>query len=141
MTLSSSNEQSGLVTVHLATSEFEAQTVAAVLRDREIEAVVFSAAISAFGLDGVGNRMLGGIPVQVRACDLERATAALRANKFLSDSVDWDAVEVGDEDPQAKALASQGPFMSYGRFMVKAGKYSLVALLLTQIIIGIARCM
>lgn len=138
--MNSSQENTRLVTVHLATSDFEAQTVAAILRDREIDVAVFSAAIQAFGLDGTGNRMLGGIPVQVRAEDLERAKAALRSNKFLADSVDWDSVDVGEEDEGAKQLGKSGALNTFGRFMVGGGRVAAVTILILSVAMLIARC-
>ncbi len=138
--MTSCDDPNRLVTVHLATSEFEAQTVAAILRDREINVAVFGAAIQAFGLDGVGNRMLGGIPVQVRAEDLERAKSALRANKFLADSVDWDSVDVGEEDAQVAALVRKGSIDSVGRVMVRAGRIAAIAIVVLSLIAWVVRC-
>lgn len=138
--MNSPEENTRLVTVHLATSDFEAQTVAAILRDREIDVAVFSTAIQAFGLDGMGNRMLGGIPVQVRSEDLERAKAALRSNKFLADSVDWDSVDVGEEDESAKQLGKSGGMNIFGRFMVGGGRIAALIILVLSAAIWLARC-
>lgn len=138
--MNSPEENTRLVTVHLATSDFEAQTVAAILRDREIDVAVFSTAIQAFGLDGMGNRMLGGIPVQVRSEDLERAKAALRSNKFLADSVDWDSVDVGEEDESAKQLGKSGGMNTFGRFMVGGGRIAALIILVLSAAIWLARC-
>ncbi len=138
--MNASDENMRLVTVHLATSDFEAQTIAAILRDREIDVAVFSAAIQAFGLDGAGSRMLGGIPVQVRAQDLERAQAALRANKFLADSVDWDSVDVGEEDEAAKQLARGGMETTVGQFMVRGGRIAAVIIVVLSVATWLARC-
>jgi hypothetical protein len=77
-----------LVTVHVAASDFEAQTIAAVLRDGGVEAAVFGAALGAFGLTGSGSRLLGGVPVQVRAGDLDRAKGVLRA-QTVSTGTAW----------------------------------------------------
>ncbi|MSR69895.1 MAG: hypothetical protein EXS17_06065 [Phycisphaerales bacterium] len=138
--MTDSDDQNRLVTVHLASSEFEAQSVAAILRDREIMVAVFGAAIQAFGLDVVGNRMLGGIPVQVRAQDLERAKSALRANKFLADSVDWDSVDVGEEDAQVTALGRPSPIDTLGRQMVRAGRIAAIAIVVLSLIAWVVRC-
>ncbi len=134
------DEDTQLVTVHLATSEFEAQAVAAVLRDREIDVAVFSTAIQSFGLDGVGNRMLGGIPVQVRAHDLERAKSALRANKYLADSVDWDSVDVGEEDEGARRLGRVDSVNTFGRLMVRGGQFLAILILILSLATWIVRC-
>ncbi|MDA0214143.1 MAG: hypothetical protein O2875_02130 [Planctomycetota bacterium] len=135
--MNSPEENTRLVTVHLATSDFEAQTVAAILRDREIDVAVFSTAIQAFGC---GDRMLGGIPVQVRSEDLERAKAALRSNKFLADSVDWDSVDVGEEDESAKQLGKSGGMNTFGRFMVGGGRIAALIILVLSAAIWLARC-
>ncbi len=136
----SHEDADALVTLQVAGTEFEAQTIVAVLREREIEAVAFPSAMQTLGLEGVGARMLGGIPVQVRACDVERAKAALRANKFLADSVDWDMVDVGEEDPEARRLAAPGGLLSFGKFMVTCGKWAIVALVVVQAILLLLRC-
>lgn len=138
--MNAKDESTRLVTVHLATSEFEAQTVAAILRDREIDVAVFGTAIQAFGLDGVGNRMLGGVPVQVRAEDLERAKSALRSNKFLADSVDWDSVDVGEEDESAKKLGRTGMVNTFGGFMVRGGRIAALAIIVLSLATWLARC-
>jgi len=138
--MSVDEDGSRLVTVHLATSDFEAQAVAAILRDREIDVAVFSAAIQAFGLDGASSRMLGGIPVQVRADDLERAKSALRANKFLADSVDWDQVDVGEEDEGVKRLAQPSPVDAFGRFMVRGGAIAFVIIVIVSAVTWLAQC-
>lgn len=138
--MSIDDDGSRLVTVHLATSDFEAQAVAAILRDREIDVAVFSAAIQVFGLDGAGSRMLGGIPVQVRADDLERAKSALRANKFLADSVDWDLVDVGEEDEGVKRLAQPSPVDAFGRFMVRGGAIAFVIIVIVSAVTWLAQC-
>lgn len=138
--MSDSFDDSRLVTVHLASSEFEAQAVAAILRDREIEVAVFGTAIQAFGFDGVGSRLLGGVPVQVRACDLERAKSALRANKFLAESVDWDAVDVGEEDEGAKRLGRVGCLNTFGRVMVQTGMVTALVIVGLSLATWIVRC-
>ncbi|MSQ90404.1 MAG: hypothetical protein EXS01_03280 [Phycisphaerales bacterium] len=138
--MSAADDPTRLVTVHLATSEFEAQTIAAILRDREIDVAVFSAAIQAFGLDQVGSRLLGGIPVQVRAEDLERAQSALRANKFLADSVDWDCVDVGEEDLAAQRLGRTGFVNAFGRLMVQGGRIAALVLVALTLVTWLVRC-
>ncbi len=138
--MTSAGDPDRLVTVHVATSEFEAQSVAAILREREIQVAVFGAAIQAFGLDGVGSRMLGGIPVQVRSEDLERAKSALRANKFLADSVDWDSVDVGEADGEVAALVRTGAFDTLGGLMVRAGRIAAIAIVVLSVVAWVVRC-
>ena len=129
-----------LVTLHVAANEFEARTIVAILEDREVKAVAFPTSLQTLGLDCAGVGMMSGIPVQVRFSDLERGRAALRANQFLADSVDWDAVDVGEEDPEAEQLARKGPLFSYGRFMVTCGKWAVAVLVAVQIVVLVARC-
>ncbi len=138
--MNATSDPDGLVTAYLAASEFEAQTVAAILRDREIDVAVFSAAIGTLGLDAVGARLLGGIPVQVRMSDLERANDALRENKFLSDSVDWDSVDVGNEDAEATALVRTGAIDAMGSAMVRGGRIAAIALVALSLVVWVARC-
>lgn len=88
----------GLVTVFTAATEFEAQAVAAVLEEAGVDAVAFP--LSTNGL-GVGMSLASGalgVPVQVREEDVERAERALKENAFLAASVDWDSVDVGEEE-------------------------------------------
>lgn len=119
-----------LVTVRVASTEFEAQTIAAVLRDGGVDAAVFGVAIGAFGLSGTSGRLLGGVPVQVRAVDLDRAKGVLRANAFLADSVDWDSVDVGEEDGAARQLGTPSAWTRGGRWMVTLGRILAIAALL-----------
>ncbi|MSR28449.1 MAG: hypothetical protein EXS03_02590 [Phycisphaerales bacterium] len=129
-----------LVTVHLASTEFEAQTIVAVLVEREIDAVAFPSAMQTLGLEGIGAQSLGGVPVQVRERDLERAKSALRANKFLADSVDWDQVDVGEEDPDAVRLGKRGGFLTFGSTMVAVGKAAVAVIVILQVVWLVARC-
>lgn len=138
---SDSADPSELVTVHVATSDFEAQTIAAVLRDGGVEAAVFGAALGAFGLTGSGSRLLGGVPVQVRAGDLERAKGVLRANKYLADSVDWDSVDVGEEDHAARKLGARGVFTASGRWLAEAGRVVAIAAVVLVVLALLGQCM
>jgi len=134
-------DPAALVTVHVATSDFEAQTIAAVLRDGGVDAAVFGAALGAFGLTGSGSRLLGGVPVQVRAGDLERAKGVLRANKYLADSVDWDSVDVGEEDDVARKLGSRGVFTTSGRWLAEAGRVLAIAAVVLVVLALLGQCM
>lgn len=134
-------DPSELVTVHVASSDFEAQTIAAVLRDGGVEAAVFGAALGAFGLTGSGSRLLGGVPVQVRAGDIERAKGVLRANAYLADSVDWDSVDVGEEDDAARRLGAQGMFTASGRWLAQAGRVLAIAAIVLGVLALLGQCM
>jgi hypothetical protein len=83
-----------LVTVVSCMTEFEAASKVAVLEDAGIEAWTFGAHHSALPLS---QRFLG-VPVQVRAADLNRARTALDENLTDSPSIDWDSVDIGERE-------------------------------------------
>lgn len=114
---------SGLVTVVEAASEFEAQTVVAVLADAGIEAHVFPLATIPIP-DALRARPSGAMPVQVAAADLARARAALAAAREAAASLDWDAVELGDPPPEIAASLGR----SRGRRRLRALALALIAL-------------
>jgi hypothetical protein len=132
------DDPDALVTLIAAASEFEAQTIVAILKEREVDAVAFPSVTQTLGFDGLGGSPVGGVPVQVRRRDVERATSALRANRFFADSVDWDAVEVGEEDPTAQRLGAKGPVLAFGRIMVACGAVAF-ALIAAFTLIGLLR--
>ena len=102
MTGGSGASSSGLVTVVEAASEFEAQTVIAVLAEAGIEAHVFPLAAIPIP-DPLRARPLGRMPVQVAAGDLERARAALAEARESAAEIDWDEVDVGEPPPEVAA--------------------------------------
>lgn len=128
----------GLVTVFSAASEFEARTVASVLEEAGIEAVVFPTAISMLGFQ-LAAQALGGIPVQVRPEDEERARGALRLHKYIASSVDWDSVDVGDEDAEATRLGRKGGSQTVGRFLVRGGLIAAFVLIGLTVLMGVVR--
>jgi hypothetical protein len=79
-------------------------TVAAVLADAGIEAFVFDSAYAGFGISLVPGK--GGVPLQVRRAELERARCAIRENASDSIDIDWTEVDVGD---RADALPLHRP--------------------------------
>ncbi len=81
-----------LVTVATGANEFEAGTLAAVLREQGIETHVFGAVHSSLAFNAKFTR----VPVQVRRRDLERARLALEQNIADSVDIDWDEVDVGE---------------------------------------------
>ncbi len=90
----------GLVTVVETDHEFEAQAIAAVLKDAGIEAFVFPFAIlPSSGPLGPFVR----VPVQVAADQLDAAKAVLAANRVEGPEVDWDEVDVGQPEPDPGA--------------------------------------
>ncbi len=88
-----------LVTLVAPPSEFEANILAIVLKDNGIEAFVFGAPGFMIGVSF--NQGTIGVPLQVRSCDVERATQILIENKRHSIDIDWEELEsVGkNEDP------------------------------------------
>lgn len=101
--MSGSGQAAGLVTVVEASSEFEAQTIVAVLAEAGIEAAVFPLATIPIP-DPLRNRPAGRMPVQVAAADLERARAALAEAKDAAEQLDWNEVDVGDPPPEVAAV-------------------------------------
>jgi len=81
-----------LVTIITTETEFEAETLALVLRNAGIEAVSFGSTFSALPVQQHWNR----VPLQVRRRDAERAKAHLRAVKSESVDIDWDSVDIGE---------------------------------------------
>jgi hypothetical protein len=101
--MSGSGQAAGLLTVVEASSEFEAQTIVAVLAEAGIEAAVFPLATIPIP-DPLRNRPAGRMPVQVAAADLERARAALADAKDAAEQLDWNEVDVGDPPPEVAAV-------------------------------------
>lgn len=114
---------SGLATVVEAGSEFEAQTVVAVLADAGIEAHVFPLATIPIP-NALRARPTGAMPVQVAAADLGRARAALAAAREAAANLDWDAVEVGDPPPDIAASLAR----SRGSRRLRTLAFALIAL-------------
>ncbi|MBC8202803.1 MAG: DUF2007 domain-containing protein [Planctomycetes bacterium] len=81
-----------LVTLMTVPSEFEANLLAIVLKDNGIEAFVFASSASGIGVSFSGGTI--GIPLQVRADDVAKATQVLAANKRDSIDIDWDELEL-----------------------------------------------
>jgi hypothetical protein len=88
-----------LVTLCAPPSEFEANLLAIVLRDHDIEAFVFASPAAGIGVSFSGGKL--GVPLQVSAEDLEKARHTLAANRRDSIDIDWDelGLEGGDGPP------------------------------------------
>ncbi|MFO0827388.1 MAG: DUF2007 domain-containing protein [Phycisphaerales bacterium] len=93
-----------LVTVYEAEHEFEAHTVAAVLADANIRAFVFSGSVLGYADPIFGLR--GRVPVQVAEAHLERARRALKEAKYIGASIDWDSVDVGEDEPDHRVTTT-----------------------------------
>ncbi len=76
-------------------SEFEAHTIAAILRESGIEATVAPGSPSWTGQMPVSPTAQGSAVV-VRNTDLHRAQTVLRESEQDSVDLDWDEVDVGD---------------------------------------------
>ena len=125
---SSSGGGDDLVTVVSCMTEFEAATKVAVLQEAGIDAVTFGAHHSALPL----HERFMGVPVQVRAADLERAKATLSENKADAASIDWDSVHIGEREDQL-------PLRTPGRIPLPAriGLW-LAMLILALMLLGLA---
>jgi len=87
-----------MVTLTTAATEYAANITVVVLADAGIEAKAFGGLATV--LPGVfgGAPSVFGVPVQVRAGDLDQARQVLSNNKRDSVDIDWDAVEVGERE-------------------------------------------
>lgn len=94
-----------LVDLTNAASPFEAEIIRSKLVDAGVEAFAFTA-------PGWADPMSFGSTqpyrVQVRRKDLEAAAAILKEHAPRSDSVDWDAEDLGDAPADEPAAASAG---------------------------------
>ncbi|MDA0802931.1 MAG: hypothetical protein O2819_04145 [Planctomycetota bacterium] len=95
-----------LVTLASVPTEMEAESMRVVLEDAGVQAWVFSAPIGALGF-GASASLLGGIPVQVQLRDLELARRCLAENEQSSHELDWDSVDVGDDDAEVRLAAGR----------------------------------
>ena len=87
-----------LVTLVTPPTEFEANLLAIVLQDNGVEAKVFAIPTIGIGIPLSGG--LQGVPLQVRASDVEKARQILLENKRHSVDIDWDELELsGSEEP------------------------------------------
>jgi type III secretory pathway lipoprotein EscJ len=87
-----------LVTLVTKPTEFEAETLVAVLDEAGIKAVSYGTPNYIYPLTVTPL----GVPVQVRRVDLERAQAAIKQNVADSVDLDWDEVDVGQPQDDAE---------------------------------------
>lgn len=87
-----------LVTVYEGRSEFEANAIAATLRNLGFYAAVVNTGQATFPIQGIHRT---GIPVWVRERDREAAAAALKRNRADSVDIDWADVDVGQMEEGA----------------------------------------
>ncbi|MDA1008468.1 MAG: hypothetical protein O2800_05635 [Planctomycetota bacterium] len=128
-------DEHALVTVRHAANEVEAGAIRAVLVDEGIEAWIFAAPLTTLGF-GASAESLGGIPVQVRLGELGRAKTVLRENEMVSESLDWDSVDVGAETDEVQAASSGSTaVVTLGRILVRIGMV-FVFLLLVVLAVG-----
>ncbi len=83
-------------------TEFEAHTIAAILKTDGIESIVTNSAPSWTGLMPISPTALGSAVV-VRRADLERARTVLRESERDSVDIDWDQVDVGQREDDLPA--------------------------------------
>lgn len=117
-----------LITVFMASTEFEAETVAATLREAGLPVAVFPSTSNALGIALGGAGSLFGVPVQVRDCDCARARELLKAQKLVAESVDWDSVDVGSRDEDVSKLGTLPPLArAVGNTLVRLGLIAAAA--------------
>jgi hypothetical protein len=105
------DDQDELATLLTAVTAFEAHTIVSVLKEAGVEAVAYDDGAATLGfVAGVA-----GVPVQVRAHELERAKAVLKANVADSVDIDWDEVELGERE-DALPLGTPGHMPIPARF-------------------------
>lgn len=98
-----------LVTLTTASSEWQADLMVATLKDAGI------AASTAGGLlSGLRAETPVYATVMVRASDVLKAREALIAAKVRSESVDWDAQDIGDERPDSAEAKDEPKSFSVG---------------------------
>ena len=85
-----------LVTLICPPTEFEANILAIVLRDHGIEAFVFATPTIGVGV-GLSSGWRGA-PLQVKKEDMKIARQVLLDNKRHSIDIDWDELQISDED-------------------------------------------
>ncbi|MCA9295159.1 MAG: hypothetical protein KC983_01555 [Phycisphaerales bacterium] len=117
-----------LVTIITTETEFEAETLALVLRDAGIEAVTFGNSFSALPVQQHWNR----VPLQVRRRDAERAKARLTVVKQESIDIDWDSVDIGErEDRHPLTPIGHVPYLAKIGLVI-----GIVIMLLAAIVAG-----
>ena len=85
-----------LVTLICPPTEFEANILTIVLRDHGIEAFVFATPAIGVGVElSSGWR---GVPLQVKKEEVEIARQVLLDNRRHSIDIDWDELQISDED-------------------------------------------
>ncbi len=85
-----------LVTLICPPTEFEANILAIVLREHGIEAFVFATPAIGVGVElSSGWR---GVPLQVKKEEVETARQILLDNRRHSIDIDWDELQISDED-------------------------------------------
>ena len=82
-----------LVTLVCPQTEFEANILAIVLRDHGIDAFVFATPTIGMGVNLSSGTY--GVPLQVKAEDVQLARQVLLENKRNSIDIDWDELELG----------------------------------------------
>lgn len=122
-----------LVTVFEARSEFEAETIRAVLKDAGILSVALPSGSGVFGFPLTAQGLT--VPVRVLPHDYDRAREVLAHARFIGRSVDWDDADVGEMLPEVRAVLEKPRGMMWaGKAMVVLG--GIVAAVLLLVILG-----
>ena len=125
-----SEDPDQLVTITMATSEFTAHILIAILDDAGIEAMSFGSTGTTLGVTGQIANPRWGVPVQVRRRDADAAKAVLLANRRDSIDIDWDMVDVGQSGPHTSSTP-------HPPIAARVGWFVAVALVMFGLILGI----
>jgi hypothetical protein len=120
-------DETELVVVASAKTEFEAHAITAILEDAGIEASAFGLVRQALPLD----TKFTHVPVQVRAEDAERARQVLKQNVSDSVDLDWDEIDVGEREDQVP-LSSERESSPLARAVLSV---TIVLLIVTFIVL------
>jgi hypothetical protein len=126
---SDEDDPDDLVTLVSTQTEFEANTLVAVLRSAGIQAFAFGALST---LLPIGQRVMPA-QVQVRKADVEVARAILKRNESDSVDLDWDEIDVGQREDNLP-LKQHGSGMP---LVVKFGFFLAILLVAGMIISGL----
>jgi hypothetical protein len=123
------SEETELVVIASAKTEFEAHAIVAILEDAGIKASAFGLIRQALPLD----TRFTHVPVQVRAEDAQRARQVLRQNVSDSVDLDWDEIDVGEREDQAP-LSSERTLSPLARAALAIAVVLLVVVIFMMLI-------
>ncbi len=125
-----------LVEIRTAPNETQAAIIQSVLTDAGIESWTQKA--SGFDYLGLGTLGFAVTSVTVRAQDIERARAALDANRQDSVDIDWSEVDVGEAEDEASSEIASAPRVNRENKVPMARRFPCGALLFWITAAGVA---